>query len=591
MSMRCIKVSWLFSLVMLLTLVACVGQPVKQEEQSAESADAMADASAEKTMPVVEVNPEPPAVEVTPVEVSPRKQMNESPIALEAISVKPPVKEVLLADVLPVNNVSPVNKESLEADQVVAEQKPQLIEKEAARTDSVVPGTAPVENESSQQMAVIKSDLAAEGDSVAMEKKQPVVMGQPAAMIVPVSTDPNNFVVTVAAKQVGHPAYGKGHPMGFLVNGVSGQELVVQRGQIYTFDIATDPKHDVYLSKKAIGWGGAPYSAGVEGAYTYKGKMTFKPSKDSPDQLFYACRNHPYMGAIIHVVNPGQTVEIKQRAAQSASAGKTLAPPGVSLSKVKQKIMFAEMMARSLGIKRVMASQNIEAQKLVSGAKELMSKSSKQSQAAALPEALSMANQALKMLGEATRLVPDEEELAQLAENYKALLAEITDYQTSYQNNLKRLKKQGALDESIVLDEKKFAGVMTEAKSYAGRKNYVHANKLLQQAQTTMTVALHKMLDSKTLVYDLNFETPADEYKYEVKRFTGYEELIPIAIEAKKPAAGAVKLMESFLAKARKRRDEAQAKAGVGDYPSAIEMMLQATKTVRRALRMVGVSQ
>jgi hypothetical protein len=49
--------------------------------------------------------------------------------------------------------------------------------------------------------------------------------------------------------------------------------------------------------------------------------------------------------------------------------------------------------------------------------------------------------------------------------------------------------------------------------------------------------------------------------------------------------------MESFLTKARKRRDEAQSKADAGDYPSAIGMMLQATKTVRRALRMVGVAQ
>jgi hypothetical protein len=49
--------------------------------------------------------------------------------------------------------------------------------------------------------------------------------------------------------------------------------------------------------------------------------------------------------------------------------------------------------------------------------------------------------------------------------------------------------------------------------------------------------------------------------------------------------------MESFLSKARKRRDEAVAKADANDYPMAIAMLLQATKTVRRALRMVGVSQ
>ena len=49
--------------------------------------------------------------------------------------------------------------------------------------------------------------------------------------------------------------------------------------------------------------------------------------------------------------------------------------------------------------------------------------------------------------------------------------------------------------------------------------------------------------------------------------------------------------MESFLEKARSRRDEAKERAAQGAYGDAIEMMQQATTTVRRALRMVGVTQ
>lgn len=291
------------------------------------------------------------------------------------------------------------------------------------------------------------------------------------------------------------------------------------------------------------------------------------------------------------MVNPGQTVKIKKRAASTAIVKKAPKKPTVTESKVKQKLMFAEMMAGAQGAKRVLSSQNDEAKQMVVGAKQLVKDARTKSMVGALPEALDMANQALKMLSEATRLVPGEEELAELAENYKNMLAEIQDYQKSYRNNVKSLEKKDGLDASIKYDEKKFAQTLAAAASFAQQKNYVHANKLLEQAQTTVTVALHKMLDSKTLVYDLKFETAADEYEYEVKRFMSYEELIPIAIEAKKPAAGAVKLMESFLVKARKRRDEAQGKADAGDYPSAIGMMLQATKTVRRALRMVGVAQ
>lgn len=554
------KIIRLCCLVALLSLVACGSQPVTPEESSAEQADAAEKASAEvsvdaqKAESKVEVEAqEPPAVEVTP-----QQQKSESTIAVEAIPAK-------------IDEPSPTDNGDGE--------KPVVEAKESVAKEPIpiTPETAPVESVQAEQSPEIK---------VAPEKPAEAV-----AATVPTSTGPNNFVVTVGAKQAGHPAYGKGHAMGFLVNGVSGKELVVERGKTYTFDINTDAKHDVYLSKKAIGWGATPYSEGVEGDYTYKGKMTLKPSKDSPDQLFYACRNHPYMGAVIHVVDPGQTANIKQRVTAEPAVGKAPPKSTVTESKVKQKLMFAEMMAGASGAKRVMASQNEEARLLVVEAKQFLKEARDKSKQGALSDALVMANQALTMLSDATRLVPGEEELAELTQNYKNMLAEIQDYQKSYQTNLKSLEKSGGLEAGVRYDEKEFAETLAEAESLAQQKNYVRANKLLTQAQTTVTVALHKMLDSKTLVYDLKFETAADEYEYEVKRFVGYEELIPIAIEAKKPAPGAIKLMESFLAKARKRRDEAQSKADAGDYPMAISMMLEATKTVRRALRMVGVAQ
>lgn len=547
------RIMRLCCLLVLLSLVACGGQAVKPDDMAGE------DAAVSEKAAVETVVAEPAKVEPSPVvEVMPQKQASESSIAVESIPAKdePTMAEVVTADVVTAEKEAPV--------------------------ESAPVGVAPATS-----MASPKSDRALES-----KLDEPVLAKKSATAAVSVSTGPNNFVVTVGIKQPGHPAYGKGHAMGFLVDGVAGKEIVVERGKTYTFDIDTDAKHDVYLSTKAIGWGSAPYSAGVEGAYTYKGKMTFTPGKDSPDQLFYACRNHPFMGATIHVVDPGQTAKIKQQATPTVAVGSAKAAPKstVTESKVKQKLMFAEMMAGATGAKRVMSSQNDEAKQLVTKANQLV-KDARKSMAGALPEALEMANQALKMLSEATRLVPGEEELAQLAENYKSMLAEIKDYQKSYRTNLKSLEKKGNVDSGVKYDEKMFEVKLGKAASFARQKKYVHANKLLEEAQKTVTVALHKMLDSKTLVYDLNFETAADEYAYELKRFTGYEELIPIAIEAKKPAAGAVKLMESFLTKARKRRDEAQAKAEAGDYPSAIGMMLQATKTVRRALRMVGVAQ
>ncbi|HEX22436.1 MAG TPA: hypothetical protein ENH21_03295 [Chromatiales bacterium] len=413
-----------------------------------------------------------------------------------------------------------------------------------------------------------------------------VVSAAPAISVKPMNAGPGQHVVTLAKKDPSHPAYGKGHAMGFSVDGVPGKSIILERGKTYTFVIKTDPRHDVYLSSKEIGWGSAPVVEGVQGANTYKGTMTFTPGKNTPDKVYYACRNHPYMGATLYIVEPGETVEIEAVTATTAPQ-KTQ----VSEAKVKQKLMFADMMINGKGAKRVLASNNGEAKRLLASAKKDLAASREKLLAGALPEALTLADQVVKGVGAASKMVPSEDVIAQLSQRHDELLHEIEDFEASYDSNYARMAKAGGVPKDIGYDKARVASLKAEAQSLASKGDYAKANAKLEQAQAIVTRGLHKMLDSKTLVYELKFDSPADEYEYELKRFTGYEELIPVAVEMKKPAAGALKLMDSFLDKARKRRDEAKAKATEGDYGAALGMLQQATKTVRRALRMVGVSQ
>ncbi len=393
-------------------------------------------------------------------------------------------------------------------------------------------------------------------------------------------------VVTLVKKDLSHPAYGKGHAMGFSLDGVPGKSIVLERGKTYTFVIDMDPKHDVYLSSKEIGWGSAPVVEGVQGAYTSKGSLTFVPGKKTPDKVYYACRNHPYMGATLYVVEPGETVEIE--AVTAAVAPKKAQ---VSKAKVEQKLVFADMMINSKGAKRVLASNNGEAKHLLASARKDLVSSREKLLAGALPEALALADQAVKGVGAASKMVPSEDAVAELSQRHDELLHEIEDFEASYDSNYVRMAKAGDAPKDSGYDKAQVASMKKEAQVLASKGDYAKANAKLEQAQAIVTRGLHKMLDSKTLVYELKFDTPADEYEYELKRFGGYEELIPVAVEMKRPAAGALKLMDSFLDKGRKRRDEAKEKAAEGDYGAAVGMLQQATKTVRRALRMVGVSQ
>lgn len=122
---------------------------------------------------------------------------------------------------------------------------------------------------------------------------------------------PTDFTVTSATKDKTHPYYGKGTDTGFVVNGVQGGSLVLVRGKTYTFDIETGVMHDFYLATKAIGWGASTLTEGVKGNFTYKGIVTFTPTAATPDTVYYACRNHKYMGGEIHVVNRGEEGKFK----------------------------------------------------------------------------------------------------------------------------------------------------------------------------------------------------------------------------------------------------------------------------------------
>jgi tetratricopeptide (TPR) repeat protein len=410
---------------------------------------------------------------------------------------------------------------------------------------------------------------------------------------VPVSTGPDHFVITASMKDKAHPFYGKGHQMGFVVNNEQGKEIVLERGKTYRFDVATDPMHDVYISLKEIGWGSTPYSDGIEGMYTYKGTMTITPDEKTPDLLFYSCRNHPYMGGKIHIVNPGEGSKLQLAKRTTAAGGASVVAAQdeqVSQADVNQKLMFADMLLKSKNSESVLKSNISDAIELHKNAEIELQSARANLAAGRNSEAYKQAENAIAMLKQSTKLVPSESAMEQLKERNKELHVSIRDFEASHKENYERAQKQGK-DAAVDYDKDKVEKLKASAEELSKKGDYLKANKNLEEAQHLITVALHKMLNNQTIVYDLNFETAEEEYEYELRRFKGYEELVPIAIEQKQPAEGAKKLMESFVKKGQDLRDRAIKAAKDGDYPTAIAMLQDATLDVRRGLRMIGVMQ
>ncbi len=110
------------------------------------------------------------------------------------------------------------------------------------------------------------------------------------------------FTVSVATKDESHPDQ-NGSSMGYVIDGVQGEELTLQRGETYIFNIDIDVLHPFYISTDSVGWWNGMYADGIVGNMTTDWMLKRTVSYDAPDLLYYECWNHPSMWWKIHIVD------------------------------------------------------------------------------------------------------------------------------------------------------------------------------------------------------------------------------------------------------------------------------------------------
>ena len=423
----------------------------------------------------------------------------------------------------------------------------------------------------------------------------PVSIPAPATPIIKKGS--NHFVITVAEKTLAHPNFGKGHHLGFVLDNVPGKTVVLKRGETYEFNVQTDPLHDVYFSTNSLGSGGGTVTEGIKGQFTYRGLIVVSPTEKTPDIAFYQCRNHNSMGGKVVIVNKTASMaEINRRVAESATtsvAGVVVADNSKinANDAAKQKIMLAELMLQSKAAKMIADNGSEGAKNSLSNATTQMQTARQELSSGHASQALILAENALRLVTLATQSISSEEAAKLQRIRYKEALDALRNFQDSHKQSFDRTVKKRGAAAAIDYDHAKVDGLVSDARTLHDKGEHEKATQALIMAERLVTQAIQLMLNAQTIVYDLNFETPADEYEYERKRFIGYEELIPIAIEEKKPAEAMVKLMDTYVVKGRARKSEAEGKAKAGSYPEAISLMLSGTEEIQRALRLAGVSQ
>ena len=418
------------------------------------------------------------------------------------------------------------------------------------------------------------------------EDKPATPVVSPADKTASIPKDPNTFKIEIQKKGKEHPNFGLGNVMGFSVNGNQGRPIFVTRGQTYTFQVRTNVKHDFYLSRSPQGWGASVYAKGVEGQFTYDGDVTFKPDASTPDKLFYQCRNHKAMGGSIVILNEGEDVKaaeakyLAERAKKEKANPRVVKKKEVSQNDVKQKVSYVEMLLRFKG-KNLSADVKKEVDSKIKLAKKALAGGS-------LMAAMDQAEQAALLFKSQPKAGLTAEEIADLKADYQSHLDSLVSLVDSHKAAVQSAKKNK--EKVSHYDQKEVKKLKASAASLAKSKKFAKARKEISLAERLVSESLNTMLGSKTIVYELKFETPKDEYDYEVKRYVGYLELIPVALEVKKPRPASIKLMESYRKKGEFFAGKAEESIKAGRYEEAIVVIKDATKEVRRGLMILGVS-
>lgn len=287
---------------------------------------------------------------------------------------------------------------------------------------------------------------------------------------------------------------------------------------------------------------------------------------------------------------PPKVVTIPGASGKTPSMGvtatKPVAPP--SPPELKQQLAYAKLMFMSKTSKRIAASDNQDAKNLLEASKRTMDQANAAFEAGDLEKAQALVSEGMFQFTSASRLIPSESVIAEQKQRYEMLQKQLEESRVTHRKTYQAMQaKQAAVD----YDEGHVSALEQQAQQQVARGNYEAAAKHVEQANELVVAATSKMLHEQTIRYELKLDTPEDEYKYELDRYIGYEELIDIAIEQKQPSQGQLMLVNRSADKGRKMAEAARQKAAEGDYPVAIRMVIDATDEIRRALRIMGITQ
>lgn len=261
----------------------------------------------------------------------------------------------------------------------------------------------------------------------------------------------------------------------------------------------------------------------------------------------------------------------------------------VSKATVDQKLQLVENMAfRSVAAKTIAGSGDKEAIAALDKAKSLVEEAKKANAAGQFKDADDKLNEALKLINDQSRrlTLPTQD-----AERGKVLYDRQRHAVETFLNAYERVASDPKSGTAQLPKEHTswIAGKLSEADALFAKGQHEKARELLEAAYERTRDLIRNMRAGQTLTRSLEFATPEEEYKYELKRNDSFFALLEFAVVEKSPTGSIVERINQSRDKAREVRGAAEALAKKGDFPGGITELNSSTNMLLQAIRLSGI--
>jgi cytochrome c556 len=256
---------------------------------------------------------------------------------------------------------------------------------------------------------------------------------------------------------------------------------------------------------------------------------------------------------------------------------------------VAQKARLVEQLLGSAKVQAAQASGDAAVQAALERARSLLRDAAQDSDTA---QAELRVNEALRLTSQVTRPQDNARAAAAAAAAPGAATrqSELREQVTEYRRAIvSAVQARGAAAGNAGSTLASLDSHLAEAQRHQDSGRSAEATVALEQAYRVAVETLSALRAGETVAIELKFNTPADEYAYELKRYQGHETLLTQTL-AEQPLPGAARSAVNQRAdEARALQARAADSAARGDHAGGVKLLEDAVKQLFRALQAAGM--